>query len=878
MAQGQMLYTVTQLGTLGGTNSRATAVNNSGQVVGYSDITGNGSYQAFSYTSGGGMVNLGTPGGAYSRATDINASGQIVGYGSNGAETGNEGFVYAGGTLSVLAGTNNANAINDAGQIAGAAGNTAFLHSAGSLTLLPKHAPQDSTSGTGINNSGTVVGGGQYYDPPGVFSPYSGTQFAVIGGTIYHYRPTGDNSAFDFVRVNDAGRMAGTNAQPGFGATYAAVIGTANASDGGALSYLFNSYVGGSTANDINNGNLVVGSKGYSADFYTPRAYVHDANFGTVQVLGAVADIAAAGFTELNEAMGISDAGHIVGYGKISSGETRGFLLTPIAPFLYFDAGAAAGLNISNADWSTSAAVWAADPAGNNRGNWSNGAIAHFLASGFTSATVTLKDSLTLEGAIVSDNTSIFIAPQAAESLTFTGQAFVDTRGSSSYLELGAEVAGSAGLWKTGGGTLRLTAANTYTGQTLVSAGTVEVTHAQALGATGAGHETVIEDGRVRMAASLTSNESFILRGSAARIGMQSDANRAVMLNGGILLEATGRLEGANSGDNSTLTVNGVISETGGAQNLLVNGATLTGTNTFTGDLVARDEGVTVATLNDANVAGPLGAGPRLVLGYNEEGRLPGNLRYTGATASSNRAIHSEGGGQINIVNAGTSLTLTGAITGNAGFEKAGPGALVITGANTYTGQTTVSAGTLRLANLSGSALGTGNVQVVSGAVLTGPGSFAGSLFLEGEYQVGDPGATSLVSLGGDLSLESGAWIVFSLGGLARGTQYDALDLAGQLYDGAFGTGGIRATFINGFTPTLGDSFNLLDWGSTTLTTLNTDLPVLAGGLAWDTSQLLASGVISVSAIPEPSTYAMLAGLAALALAAWRRRCRSAGS
>jgi autotransporter-associated beta strand protein/probable HAF family extracellular repeat protein len=870
-----MLYTVTQLGTLGGTDSRATAVNSAGQVVGYSDVTGNGSYQAFSYTTGGGMVNLGTPGGAYSRATDINASGQIVGWGSTAGEGGNEGFIFSGGTLTVLAGTNNANAINDSGQIAGVAGNTAFLHSGGSLTLLPKHAPQDSTNGTGINNAGTVVGGGQYYDPPGVFSPYSATQFAVIGGSIYHYRPTGDNNAFDVLKVNDAGRIAGTNAQVGYGAVYAAVIGTANASDGGALSYLFNSYVGGSTANDINNGNLVVGSKGNNDEYYTPTAYIHDANFGSVRVLSADADITAAGFTQLNEATGISDAGHIVGYGKISSGETRGFLLTPIAPFLYFDAGAAAGLNLSNADWSTSAGVWAADPAGNNRGNWSNGAIAHFLSSGFASATVTLKDSLSLEGAIVSGNTSIFIAPQAAESLTFTGQAFVDTRGNNAYLELGAEVAGTAGLWKTGAGTLRLTAANTFTGQTRVSAGTVEITHAQALGATGAGNETVIEEGRVRMAASLTSNESFILRGGSSRIEMQSAPNRAVVLNGGILLEATGSLSGANSGDNSTLTVNGVISETGGAQNLVVAGATLTGTNTFTGDLVARDEGVTVATLNDANVAGPLGAGPRLVLGYMEEGSLPGNLRYTGATASSNRGIHSEGGGQINIVNAGTTLTLTGSITGSSGFEKAGPGALVITGANTYTGPTKVSAGTLRLANLSGSALGTGNVQVMSGAVLTGPGSFAGSLLLEGEYQLGDPGATALVSLGGDLSLESGAWIVFSLGGLARGTQYDALDLAGQLGEGAFGTGGIRTTFINGFTPTLGDSFNLLDWGSTTLTTLNTDLPVLAGGLAWDTSLLLTSGVISVSAIPEPSTYAALAGLAALGLAAWRRRCRA---
>jgi probable HAF family extracellular repeat protein len=68
------------LGTLGGTYSFATAVNDSGQVVGYSDMTGNaGPSHAFSWTARGGMVDLGTLGGTASIAAAVNASGQVVG-------------------------------------------------------------------------------------------------------------------------------------------------------------------------------------------------------------------------------------------------------------------------------------------------------------------------------------------------------------------------------------------------------------------------------------------------------------------------------------------------------------------------------------------------------------------------------------------------------------------------------------------------------------------------------------------------------------------------------------------------------------------------------------------------------------------------------
>src|SRR5689334_7332966 len=99
-ASGQT-YRVTDLGTLGGSGSTATAINASGQVVGYSDGPAGSAGHAFLYSSGQ-MKDLGTLGGE-SYAYGINSTGQVTGEYASGWDpfygTLHTAFRYSNGTM-----------------------------------------------------------------------------------------------------------------------------------------------------------------------------------------------------------------------------------------------------------------------------------------------------------------------------------------------------------------------------------------------------------------------------------------------------------------------------------------------------------------------------------------------------------------------------------------------------------------------------------------------------------------------------------------------------------------------------------------------------------------------------------------------------------
>ena len=170
-------YMVVDLGTLGGTTSFATGINRSGSVVGYAATAGDAAAHAFLWRHGV-MIDLGVlPGGTNSRANAINDRGQIVGSSealtpSLSSPTGivaSQAFLYARGELTDIDPNtklsytpgSSAYAINNAGQVVGdvlapSGDSQAFSYSGGSFAILP--IAGDEPQARGINRRGAIVG------------------------------------------------------------------------------------------------------------------------------------------------------------------------------------------------------------------------------------------------------------------------------------------------------------------------------------------------------------------------------------------------------------------------------------------------------------------------------------------------------------------------------------------------------------------------------------------------------------------------------------------------------------------------------------------------------------------------------------------------
>jgi probable HAF family extracellular repeat protein len=87
------------LGTFGGTGSQANGVNEAGQVVGFADLRGGrGSHAFLSGPNGGALLDLGALGGAFSEGFDVNDSGVVVGFSGLPGNNEDHAFIYSAGT------------------------------------------------------------------------------------------------------------------------------------------------------------------------------------------------------------------------------------------------------------------------------------------------------------------------------------------------------------------------------------------------------------------------------------------------------------------------------------------------------------------------------------------------------------------------------------------------------------------------------------------------------------------------------------------------------------------------------------------------------------------------------------------------------------
>jgi probable HAF family extracellular repeat protein len=155
-------YRAIDLGTLGGNYSEANAINARGQIVGYS-LTGDGDWHAFLWENGV-LTDLGTLGGRNSSAWDINDAGQIVGFSELDGRL--RAVLWEAGRmedLGTLGGGSEAHAINSAGQIVGSSsvfgtGSHAFLWEHGVMVDLGTVPGGLASEANAINPAGQVAG------------------------------------------------------------------------------------------------------------------------------------------------------------------------------------------------------------------------------------------------------------------------------------------------------------------------------------------------------------------------------------------------------------------------------------------------------------------------------------------------------------------------------------------------------------------------------------------------------------------------------------------------------------------------------------------------------------------------------------------------
>ena len=405
--------------------------------------------------------------------------------------------------------------------------------------------------------------------------------------------------------------------------------------------------------------------------------------------------------------------------------------------------------------------TWTASP----QTNWTNasGTLPQAWNSGFAvfqgaAGTVTVDAGA---GAVSTTGmqfvTSGYVVTGDALTLSGTAQATVrvgdgTAGGAGTVATIASVLTGAGGINKTDLGTLILTGANTYTGGTTITAGTLQI---------GNGGTSGSITGDVSNNGTLVFNRSDAVTYAGAVSG-------------------TGTLTKAGAG---TLTLTGTNTYTGGTS--ISSGTLQIGNGGTSGSILGDIANSAVLAFNRSDAltyAGVISGTGSLTQAGTGTLTLSGTNSYTGGTTISSGTLQIGNGGTSgsitgNVLDNGTltfnrsdAVTFAGAISGTGSLTKAGSGILTLTGANSYTGGTTVSGGTLvgNTTSLTGSIIdnaalvfnqtttgtysgtisGTGSLTKTGAGtlILTGTNTYTGgTLISEGTLQIGNGGATGSI-------------------------------------------------------------------------------------------------------------------------------------
>ena len=463
----------------------------------------------------------------------------------------------------------------------------------------------------------------------------------------------------------------------------------------------------------------------------------------------------------------------------------------------------------------------------------------------------------------ITDSWSVAAAGLLGANVTFDGARRFTTTGTTTVDALNTLTLN--------GGTLT-TAVLVNNGAVAFDSGTLAITGAGGLSTSALGAYVTLGTGanlQVTNAATVASGKSLIVDGGSVAAG--------ALINGGLVEHVRGTLTIAGAVTNQTgadffaakpLTVGGVFTNQSGAHLTLQNGTgRVNGAGSISNaGLITGDGTLAVAVTNSAS--GDIRA---------ESGKT---LYFTGGFAANAGDLILQGG----TLDFATAITnsATGFISGRGALQTNGltnNGVLAFSGGNAdIRGDVVNSAGARIVTSGAGAVTtffddvthngleiftGTGASTVFFGAQ-SGAGNFTGTgtVYFIGDLRPGNSPAE--VSYGGDLVFGGASSLTLEIGGLASGSEHDHLDIGGVLH----ADGDLVLALLAGFTPQLGDTFDLLDVGTFVGDFDSITAPALNGGNAWDFSALKTTG--SVTVVPEPGIGALLAS--ALGLIGLRRR------
>ncbi len=372
-----------------------------------------------------------------------------------------------------------------------------------------------------------------------------------------------------------------------------------------------------------------------------------------------------------------------------------------------------------------------------------------------------------------------------------------------------------------GAGTTILTGSNSYAGNTTISAGVLQIGNNGTTGNLVAGN--VINDAILRFSRSNSITASSLIQGggSLEQVGAGTTILSANNTYTGATTVSAGVLQIGNGGTTGSLSTSSVITNDGtlafnrsdniaqgthfsgaainGTGSLLKQGAgmlTLNTNNGYTG-LTTISNGVVRIQDSSALGLGGFSGTTMSTIASGSALEIDGSLSLTehiqvqGSGVGGTGAIRAiSGSSSINMhvalmadttigVDSGANLNIGGGGYGlyfNGGLTKEGNGTLVLSGDNTYVGNTTVSAGTLLI---NGSTSSTSLVNVAIGATLGGNGTAGAATTVSGNLNPGN--SAGLLTFDDSLKLLSTAVTTMEIDGNNRGTTYDAINIATEL-------------------------------------------------------------------------------------------------